>query len=69
MMKQQKLFLLFVFLLTASLCLGQDISTEENSINKTDTDSISNLNPYIENQTQGLLLVKNKLLIFFVVSS
>ena len=32
----------------------QDISTEENSINQTDTDSISTLNPYIEDHTNRL---------------
>jgi|TARA_B110000908_G_scaffold37374_1_gene44844 hypothetical protein len=54
MKKQQKLLLLFVFLLTARLCLGQDISTEANSRNQIKTDSISNLNPYIEDHTEQL---------------
>ena len=53
-MKKQQKILIVCFLLTASLCLGQDISTEENSINQTDTDSISTLNPYIEDHTNRL---------------
>jgi len=53
-MKKQQKILIVCFLLTANLCLGQDISTEENSINQTDTDSISNLNPYIEDHTEQL---------------
>ena len=53
-MKKQQKILIVCFLLTANLCLGQDISTEENSINQTDTDSISTLNPYIEDHTNRL---------------
>ena len=53
MKKQQKILIVF-FLLSANLCLGQDISTDENSINQTDTDSISTLNPYIEDHTNRL---------------
>ena len=53
-MKKQQKILIVSFLLTASLCLGQDISTEENSINQNDTDSISSLNPYIEDHTNRL---------------
>ena len=53
-MKKQQKILIVCFLLTANLCLGQDISTDENSINQTDTDSISNLNPYIEDHTNRL---------------
>jgi len=48
------LFLLFVFLLTASLSWSQDTSTDENSRNQIDIDSISNLNPYIEDHTEQL---------------
>jgi len=54
MKKQQKLILLFVFLLTASLSWSQDMSTDENSRNQIDFDSISNLNPYIEDHTEQL---------------
>ena len=53
-MKKQQKILIVCFLLSANLCLGQDISTEENSINQTDTDSISTLNPYIEDHTNRL---------------
>ena len=53
-MKKQQKILIVCFLLTANLCLGQDISTDENSINQTDTDSISTLNPYIEDHTNRL---------------
>ena len=53
-MKKQKKILIVCFLLTVNLCLGQDISTEESSINQTDTDSISTLNPYIEDHTNRL---------------
>ena len=53
-MKKQKKILIVCFLLTVNLCLGQDISTEESSINQTDTDNISTLNPYIEDHTNRL---------------
>ncbi len=53
-MKKQQKILIVCFLLLANLCLGQNISTEENSINQTDTDSISILNPYIEDHTNRL---------------
>ena len=53
-MKKQQKILIVCFLLSANLCLGQDISTEKNSINQTDTDSISTLNPYIEDHTNRL---------------
>ena len=54
MKKLQNLLFTLVLLLIANLCFSQDIAEKGYSKNQTDTDSISTLNPYIEDHTNRL---------------
>ena len=54
MKKPQNLLFTLVLLLIVNLCFSQDVAEKGSSKKQSDTDSISSLNPYIEDHTEQL---------------